>query len=122
MFSRLRLSLFAALAALAFAGVLAGCQTPPGSTGTAPTFNQVATPTVKSVTAARATARTLLDAGKITLAREQAAQAKLDLIVEGVKTARALQPTDPAAAQAKLDDVDKQAAAVETNLKEGKAP
>jgi hypothetical protein len=115
---------FSSLVFATLALALAGCPAtvPPGTdpstvTGTTdPTFNQMAAPAVRSVTATRAVARTLLDAGKITLAKEQEVRQQADALVDGIRAARALQPSDAAAAQRQLDAVKAKADQVAASL------
>jgi hypothetical protein len=76
----------------------------------------MATPAVRSVTATRMALTALLDAGKISTARAIDARLRLDAFVDGIKAARALQPSDPAAAQRQLDALKKQADALNKEI------
>lgn len=66
------------------------------------TLNERVAATVASVTAVRQSTQTLLVAGKITPADAQNVQTQADTVVAGAQIARTIAPTDPAAANAKL--------------------
>lgn len=68
--------------------------------GTEVKFNNVAAPTLVTVTTARKATTAALLAGKITIAQDKRMQSSLDLVVASLKAAQALNTTDPAQATA----------------------
>jgi len=66
------------------------------------TLNQKIAVAVASVTTVRQSTVTLLMAGKISAADAQNIQAQADNVIAGAQIARTIAPTDPAAADAKL--------------------
>jgi len=96
-------------AALATLVALGGCQTAPTtelgiSAPPTATFNDRAALVIRTGTEARKIATARFRAGKITASEDLAAQTAVDQIRAGVEAARALQPKDPVAAEAKLND------------------
>jgi hypothetical protein len=104
----------AALLLMCSAALIAGCQ----QLGLAQpqTLNEKIAVTVASVTAVRQSTATLLQAGKISPADAQNVQTQADNVVAAAQIARTIAPTDPSAADAKLQSAIQILTALQTYL------
>jgi len=92
----IQLAFFALVAAIVVGCAALGAPTPD-------TFNQKLAVGVASVTEARNTATTLLQAGKISVADAQNIQAQADVAREGLNVARGMSATDLTTANTRLE-------------------
>jgi hypothetical protein len=98
--------------AILFALMLVSCAA--GTAIPTATFNDKAAAGIEAVTAVRQASTALLVAKKITVAQDQAIQAKLDLIRTGIQLAVTLNKSDPQTAAAQLTSELSQLAALKT--------